>query len=151
MTTGGYEGETPGHRPQRLSAGVVVVRRSTSGWLFLMLRAYRNWDFPKGKVELGEDPLAAARREVREETLIEDLQFNWGEVYQQTGPYANRKIARYYLAATRTEKITLPVSPELGRPEHDEWRWVDRDRALSLTVARLQTIVRWAAETVGAA
>lgn len=114
-----------------------------------MLRAYRNWDFPKGRVEAGEDPLAAARREVREETLIEDLEFNWGEIYQQTGPYANRKIARYYLAATRIEKITLPVSPELGRPEHDEWRWVDRDKALSLTATRLQPIVRWAADTVG--
>ena len=53
------------------------VRRH--GWLFLMLRAYRNWDFPKGLVESGEDPLAAARREVQEETLIEDLHFDWGE------------------------------------------------------------------------
>lgn len=151
MGTGDKEGETHSQRPQRLSAGVVVVRRGASGWLFLMLRAYRNWDFPKGMVEPGEEPLAAARREVREETLIEDLEFNWGEIYLQTGPYANRKVARYYLAATRTEKISLPVNPELGRPEHNEWRWVDRDRALSLTVARLQPIVRWAADKVGAA
>ena len=63
-----------------------MVRRSASGWLFLMLRAYRNWDFPKGMVEPGEEPLVAARREVREETLIEDLQFNWGEIYRETGP-----------------------------------------------------------------
>lgn len=126
------------------------MRRDGPGWLFLLLRAYRNWDFPKGMVEPGEDPLAAARREVREETLIDDLQFDWGDIYQQTGPYGNRKYARYYLAATRTEKISLPVSPELGRPEHDEWRWVDRDTALSLTSVRLQPIVRWAAETVGA-
>jgi 8-oxo-dGTP pyrophosphatase MutT (NUDIX family) len=137
-------------KTQRLSAGVAVVRRSATGWRFLLLRAYRNWDFPKGMVEPGEEPLAAARREVREETLIEDLQFNWGEVYLETGPYGNRKIARYYVAATLTEKITLPVNPELGRPEHEEWRWVDRDRALSLVVARLQPIVRWAAEAVGA-
>lgn len=136
-------------RQRRLSAGVVVVRGGRAQWLFLMLRAYRNWDFPKGVVEPGEDPLGAARREVREETLIEDLEFNWGEGYQETGPYGNRKIARYYLAATRTEKITLPVSPELGRPEHDEWRWVDRDTAISLVAARLQPIVRWAAEAVG--
>jgi 8-oxo-dGTP pyrophosphatase MutT (NUDIX family) len=115
-----------------------------------MLRAYRNWDFPKGMVEPGEDPLAAARREVREETLIEDLDFNWGEVYLETGPYGNRKIARYYLAATRAEKITLPVSLELGRPEHDEWRWVDLDTALSLASVRLLPVVRWAAEAVGA-
>jgi 8-oxo-dGTP pyrophosphatase MutT (NUDIX family) len=135
--------------PHRLSAGVVVLRRSPAGWLFLMLRAYRNWDFPKGMVEPAEDPLAAARREVREETLIEDLEFNWGEVHRETGPYGNRKIARYYVSATRTEKVTLPVSPELGRAEHDEWRWVDRDTALSLVSARLQPVVRWAAETVG--
>lgn len=133
----------------RLSAGVVVLRRGPVGWLFLMLRAYRNWDFPKGVVEPGEDPLAAARREVREETLIADLEFDWGEVYRETGPYGRRKIARYYLAATHVEKITLPVSPELGRPEHDEWRWVDRDRALFLASTRLQPVVRWAAETIG--
>src|SRR5262245_26457123 len=54
-------------RPPTLSAGVIVVRQADSGWLFLMLRAYRNWDFPKGLVESGEDPLAAARREVTEE------------------------------------------------------------------------------------
>lgn len=149
MGATGKEGLRRDGGTQRLSAGVVVVRRNAREWLFLMLRAYRNWDFPKGVVEPGEDPLVAARREVREETLIEDLEFNWGEVYQETGPYGNRKIARYYLAATRTEKITLPVSPELGRPEHDEWRWVDRDAAISLASARLQPIVRWAAETVG--
>ncbi len=64
-------------RPSHLSAGVVVVRHTDSGWRFLMLRAYRNWDFPKGSVESGEDPLHAARREVTEETLIRDLQFLW--------------------------------------------------------------------------
>lgn len=149
MGAGDKEGGDPDGKARRLSAGVAIVRRGASGWLLLMLRAYRNWDFPKGMVEPGEDPLVAARREVREETLIEDLEFRWGEVYQETGPYGNRKIARYYLAATRTEKITLPISPELGRSEHDEWRWVDRDTAISLASARLLPIVRWAAETVG--
>jgi 8-oxo-dGTP pyrophosphatase MutT (NUDIX family) len=114
-----------------------------------MLRAYRNWDFPKGLVEPGEDPLAAARREVREETLIEDLHFDWGEAYQETGPYGRGKIARYYLAATRTENIALPVSPELGRPEHHEWRWVNPEAALSLASARVRPVVRWAAATLG--
>jgi 8-oxo-dGTP pyrophosphatase MutT (NUDIX family) len=135
----------------RLSAGVIVVRRGPVDWLFLMLRAYRNWDFPKGMVEPGESPLAGARREVREETLIEDLEFTWGESYRETEPYGHRKVARYYLAATRTEKVTLPVNPQLGRPEHDEWRWVERDTALFLAPARLQPLVRWAAQTIGAA
>ena len=49
---------------QRSSAGVVVVRRSAGGWRYLLLRAYGYWDFPKGEVEPGEDPLEAARREL---------------------------------------------------------------------------------------
>ena len=84
-------------RPPHLSAGVVVVRQAASGWLFLMLRAYRNWDFPKGLVENGEDPLHAARREVTEETLIDDLQFAWGEHFFETAPYSRNKVARYYV------------------------------------------------------
>ena len=61
-----------------LSAGIVPVRRYQKEWRFLLLRAFRNWDFPKGVVESGEDPLDAAKREVAEETGIEDLNFRWG-------------------------------------------------------------------------
>jgi 8-oxo-dGTP pyrophosphatase MutT (NUDIX family) len=117
--------------------------------LFLLLRAYRNWDFPKGVVEPGEDPLAAARREVREETLIDDLRFAWGEEYRETAPYANNKVARYYLAETLTEGVTLPVSPELGRPEHNEARWVDLAGAMALSSPRVAPIVQWAAGKLG--
>ena len=114
-------------RTPHLSAGVVVVRQTAEEWLFLMLRAYRNWDFPKGLVEAGENPLAAARREVAEETLIEDLSFTWGECYIETAPYSRNKVARYYLAATQADSVTLPIRPELGRPEHHEWRWFGFD------------------------
>ncbi len=55
-----------------------------------MLRAYRNWDFPKGVHEPGEEPFAAARREVQEETLIDDLRFTWGEDYRETAPYSKQ-------------------------------------------------------------
>src|SRR5580698_5397619 len=136
-------------RAPRLSAGVVVVRSDPTGWLFLLLRAYRNWDFPKGVVEPGEDPLAAARREVREETLIVDLKFTWGEEYRETAPYSNNKVARYYVGETSTEHVTLPVSLELGKPEHDESRWVDLAGALALSSPRVAPIVRWAAGKLG--
>jgi len=128
-----------------------VVRRVPSGWLYLMLRAYRNWDFPKGLVESGEDPLAAARREVHEETLVEDLHFDWGEGYMETNPYNRNKVARYYLARTEVESITLPVSPELGRPEHHEFRWLREDEALELASPRIAAIIRWAAQTLASA
>jgi hypothetical protein len=72
--------------PAARSAGVVVVRRD-SGWRLLILRAYRNWDFPKGRVEPDEAPLDAAIRETAEEAAISDLAFNWGKAYCETAPY----------------------------------------------------------------
>ncbi len=136
-------------RPPHLSAGVVVVRQVESGWLFLMLRAYRNWDFPKGLVESGEDPLHAARREVTEETLISDLQLPWGESYFETAPYSRNKVARYYVGQTVSEAVTLPVRPELGRPEHHECRWVPFEEALTLSSVRVEPVLRWAAKMIG--
>jgi bis(5'-nucleosidyl)-tetraphosphatase len=135
----------------RLSAGVVVVRETPEGWRFLLLRAFNHWDFPKGMVEQGEEPLAAAIREVREETLIEDLEFAWGDVYTETGPYSRGKVARYYLAKTNTSAVTLPVIEALGRAEHNEFRWVDYETALRLVSPRVEPIVRWAAAQIGVA
>jgi len=138
-------------RPPRLSAGVVVVRRDGNDWLFLLLRAYRSWDFPKGMVEQGEEPRDAARREVAEEAAITDLEFAWGAAFRDTGPYTRNKVARYYLAQTRTERIMLPVNLALGMPEHHEWRWVDRDEALSLVSPRVAPVIEWACQVIESA
>lgn len=128
----------------RLSAGVVVAHEGDSGWRLLVLRAYRNWDFPKGMVEPDEAPLDAAIRETAEETAISDLAFCWGEAYCETAPYGSGKVARYYLAKTAQTSIVLPVSAELGRPEHHEWRWVSFDEAARLLPPRLQSVLAWA-------
>jgi 8-oxo-dGTP pyrophosphatase MutT (NUDIX family) len=135
-------------RNPRLSAGVVVVRQTAEGWRFLLLRAFNHWDFPKGMVEAGEEPLAAAKREVREESMIEDLEFRWGEPSTRTGPYSRGKVACYYIATTRTAEITLPVNPELGRPEHSEFRWVDYNEAVQLVSPRVRPVLRWAAQVM---
>lgn len=130
-----------------LSSGVVPVRFADGDWQLLVLRAYKNWDFPKGIVEAGEDPLDAAKRETEEETGITDLDFIFGEDYKETVPYnvtsSGHKVARYYVAETRTADITLPVSPELGHPEHHEWRWVTCDEAEDLLPPRLAGVLEW--------
>jgi 8-oxo-dGTP pyrophosphatase MutT (NUDIX family) len=64
------------------------------------------------------------------------------------GPYAGGKVARYFLAETQVEAITLPVSPELGRPEHHEWRWVSFDEAEELLPPRLGLVLEWARQTL---
>lgn len=128
------------------SAGVVVVRRADGEWRVLLLRAYTYWDCPKGLVEAGEDPLATARREVREETGIADLEFHWGEAYIETPPYSKNKVARYYLAEVRAAAVKLPVNPALGAPEHHEYRWLAFDAAIDLAVPRIAAVLAWARE-----
>ena len=129
---------------KRRSAGVVVVRNTATGPRVLVLRAYRNWDFPKGLVEAGEAPLAAAIRETAEETGLRDLDFRWGEDYCETPPYAGGKVARYYLAESKAGEPALPVAPWLGRPEHHEWRWAGFEAIDGLLVPRLQAVWGWA-------
>ncbi len=116
----------------------------------LLLRVYNYWDFPKGLVEPGEDPLATARREVREETGIGELEFQWGEVFVETAPYGKTKVARYYLARTQVIDVELPVSPELGRPEHHEFRWLSFEAAGERAVPRIAAVLEWARTLVEA-
>ena len=134
----------------KLSCGVVVARRTEAGWVTLLLRAYHHWDFPKGMREPGEEPVQAAIREVREETGIDDLSFEWGDRFFETGPYSKGKVARYYLGSTECEAVVLGPSPETGEPEHHEWRWVSFDEAYDLGSPRVRQIVQWARQNIGA-
>ncbi len=133
----------------RLSCGAVIARETSDGWLTLMLRAYHNWDFPKGICEEGESPMDAAIREIGEETGITDLDFAWGERSTDTGPYNRGKTARYYLAKTMQESVEMGIAPELGRPEHHEYRWMSFDEAYDLSAPRVRVVVQWARQIIG--
>ena len=133
----------------KLSCGVVLARKTDDGYLTLMLRAYHHWDFPKGIRERGEEPMQAAIREVGEETSINELSFDWGDRYFETGPYSRGKIARYFIASTSQDHVVMGPSPETGEPEHHEWRWVSFDEAYDLGSPRVRQIVQWARQIIG--
>lgn len=143
-----HGGSTVAKAVHRLSAGVVVVNLANRKLKFLLLRAYRNWDFPKGMVEPGETPIDAALREVLEETSIGEVSFDWGPKYIETGPYRKDKVARYYIARAKQRQVELKINPELGHPEHHEACWVDVDEALAMVSARLKPVVQWAYSTI---
>ena len=76
MTRRRTKGRKSQPRAQReTSAGGVVFRRGPDGQVrFLLIRdSYKNWGFPKGHLEAGEPPAEAARREVTEETGLNEL------------------------------------------------------------------------------
>ena len=125
-----------------------MFRRTPKGVRLLILRACNLWDFPKGPVEDDERELDAARREAWEKTGLTDLDYPFGDESKDTLPHAGSNIARYYLAETGTEKVVLPMSPDLGRPVHDEWRWVSFDEAEDYMPPRLAVVLEWARSTL---
>lgn len=129
---------------RRTAAGVIIVRFFDEAPRYLLLRAYRYWDFPKGEVEAGVTLLETAKREASEETGLTDLSFRWGTDHYRTEKYARNKMACYFVVESRRGEPDLPVSPELGRPEHHEWRWVDVVEGRRLLVPRVRAALDWA-------
>jgi bis(5'-nucleosidyl)-tetraphosphatase len=134
-----------------VSAGIVPVKVIDGKYKFLLLRAYTNWDFPKGKLEANEDAFDAALRETEEETTLskEDLNFRWGRISKKSDPYKRgTKFAIYFIAEPNKTEIELPISPELGKPEHNEYKWVDYKEAEQLVNKRIKKILDWANEII---
>ena len=72
----GRRSATRNRKPRdETSAGGVVFRIDGAEPVYLLIRdSYQNWGFPKGHLEKGEEPAAAALREVREETGLSAIE-----------------------------------------------------------------------------
>lgn len=127
-----------------LSAGVIPVIFENGKASFLLLRSFKYWDFPKGEVDAGEDPAKAAIRELMEETGLTQFKLPFGKEFVETEPYSKGKVARYYIAEVFSKDVVLGVNPELGKPEHDEYRWVSALEARALLGERVLKVLKWA-------
>ncbi len=114
------------------SSGTVIFRDTSEGIVFLLLHyPSGHWDFVKGKMEKGENPLNTVIREAKEETGISDLNFvdgfeeNIEYDFQFEGELIHKKVV-FYLAKTNTEKITISH-------EHLDFVWLDYKSALEKT------------------
>lgn len=68
------------------SAGGVVI--NDEGKILVVNQHDRSWSLPKGHIDPGEDVLAAAKREIYEESGISELQF-----VRPLGTYQRYKMA----------------------------------------------------------
>ena len=140
------------------SAGTVIVDLSLDAGdmgRVLCVRAYSNWDFPKGEVEEGEILVQTAIRETEEETTLQH-----GADYILTGASAppvtygsgiKKKTAYYYMGMRMSQKEPhLPVSEELGKPENDEYRWVPTEELQDLLPGRLKGVGEYVAQWIKA-
>jgi 8-oxo-dGTP pyrophosphatase MutT (NUDIX family) len=119
----------------QVSAGGVAFRRSDSipEVVIVSVRPSLRWQLPKGLVDPGESPEAAALREVREEAgieadlldLIETIEY-WYRGQRRGGPVRYHKFVHFYLMAYRSGDVS----------DHDheveQARWVSLEQAVQM-------------------
>jgi 8-oxo-(d)GTP phosphatase len=128
--------------PRELSAGGIVLRRLRGRPFVAGIRPQGrpagHWALPKGLVGRGEDPLAAALREVREETGIEAASVARLEpirsVYSRPGGVRVFKVVLFWqMRAVRGRIGDIPAGMEV---EVAEARWLPLADAPSLFAYR---------------
>jgi 8-oxo-dGTP pyrophosphatase MutT (NUDIX family) len=129
---------------KRCAGGIVLGDHGT----IALVRSARSesWLFPKGGIEPGEDAEQAARREIREEAGLEELEYidDLGEYVRpaaayEAGSYPEKSIRMFLFAAPphaelkpsmeieEAKWVSLRDLPQaLGAPRQD---WFAKDRA----------------------
>lgn len=114
------------------SSGGIVLNEE--GKVLVVNQNSNSWSLPKGHIDSGEDALAAAKREIYEESGIKELEF-----VKELGEYKRYKIALdggddkselktiyMFLFKTKEEKLK-PIDP--GNPEAI---WMPKDKVAAL-------------------
>jgi predicted NUDIX family NTP pyrophosphohydrolase len=148
------------------SAGILLYRHRDGlqllivhpGGPFWARRDAASWSIPKGEIDEGEDPLAAARRELGEELGAEpelvDL-VDLGEIRQKAGKVVRAWGARgdFDPDALASNSFEMEWPPRSGRrqefPEVDRAAWVGADEARRLLLPAQALFVDRLLEALG--
>jgi len=109
------------------SAGFILISDNDSHnndrSVLLLHYASGHWDFPKGNIEINENELQAATRELKEETGIENFTLLPGFKYILNYKYTRKstlisKQVILFLASTKVNKVRISH-------EHIGYQWTD--------------------------
>jgi predicted NUDIX family NTP pyrophosphohydrolase len=128
------------------SAGILMYRRRQGlevllvhpGGPFWSHKDLASWSLPKGEIEALEDPLAAARREFREETGFEAAGafIPLTQVKQRSGKVIHAWAVEGDLDATRVKSNLVALEWPRGSGRTQEFPEVDRAEWFDLAGAR---------------
>jgi putative (di)nucleoside polyphosphate hydrolase len=141
--------------PYRACVGVMLINRQ--GLIFVGRRADRGnepegagqwWQMPQGGLGEGEEPEAAAKRELQEETGVTRARIvgrtrHWYNYDLPDGLIGTAWHGRYrgqtqlwFAARFEGEDSEIDLSPEPGHEqEFDAWRWVELNELPGLVVS----------------
>jgi len=114
-----------------ISAGIVpfYLNNSTREYLIVQHATQStHWDFPKGKVEIGEDNYQTALRELKEEvsilaSILPGFEYSFSYRFKD---YADDKLScktvYFYIGKAETKNVVLSH-------EHQDYAWLDYEHA----------------------
>jgi putative (di)nucleoside polyphosphate hydrolase len=139
--------------PYRPGVGIMLINRD--GKVFVGRRvggpehvdADHAWQMPQGGMDEGEDPYAAALRELYEETGVRSVE-RLGEIPEWLtydipeaiiglawkGRYRGQKQRWFALAFTGDDSEIDIAAPGGHEPEFSEWRWEEMERLPALVI-----------------
>ena len=124
------------------SAGTVIFNEKNGKVEYLLLHyPAGHWDFPKGNIETGEAEVDTIRREVKEETSIDDIEFVNGfrkkitYNYKRGGRLVYKEVI-FYLTKTNAKNVKVSF-------EHQGYSWLNYDDAMKLlTYANAKMVLK---------
>ena len=131
--------------PLRSGVGIVVLNRSNKVFVAKRIDNPKNfWQMPQGGVDQGEGFLAAAYRELEEETSIKSVELIkeldgtityelpdrlLGIIWK--GKYKGQKQKWFLMRFTGVEK---EINIKTKNPEFLDWKWIDLDQITEVVV-----------------
>ena len=112
------------------SGGIVITLHRSTIRILLIKDPYGRWTWPKGKIDKGETHIGAAKREIREETGLKDIQ-TVSRIGHINYYYKRRKSLIYKTVYLYLFESSGKKALSIQKTEIADGKWFSEEEALS--------------------